>query len=107
MVKGHFIQPSIKLRRGTVYRGWPISRVRFRLTRRFPAGVSEASGSLSAAVARRWALALCVVLCAQVACGITLRDLKADKQLTPERLIKYVADFKFEPGEIKRRRRDL
>ncbi len=45
----------------------------------------------------------CVFLGASRAPGVTLADLKADKHLTPERLMKYVADFKFEPGRTVRK----
>jgi hypothetical protein len=40
---------------------------------------------------------------AQAVEGVTLSELRADPQLTPERLIKYFADFKFELGRTVRK----
>jgi transglutaminase-like putative cysteine protease len=48
-----------------------------------------------------------LMLCSPLAGALTLADLKADKHLTPERLIKYVADFDFEPGRAVRKAEDF
>jgi hypothetical protein len=44
-----------------------------------------------------------LTLLARPACGLTLAELRADRELTPERLMKYVASFRFEPGREVRR----
>jgi len=56
---------------------------------------------------RVWSLKACalagtLLLSSQIAPAITLDDLKADTHLTPEKLIRTFADFKFEPGRTVR-----
>ncbi|SPE59892.1 hypothetical protein SBV1_3520005 [Verrucomicrobia bacterium] len=51
---------------------------------------------------RRTFLGGLLVLYTQAAPGLTLEQLKSDKNLTPERLIRQFADFKFELGRTVR-----
>lgn len=96
-MKPFFINFSIGLGRRNVHQGPSKSDVRFRLTRRQPAP----SGLT-------WALAAAgLLLCGNLADALTLADLKADKHLTPERLVKYFADFQFEPGRTVRKADDF
>jgi len=43
-------------------------------------------------------LAACVLGCGPVSWGASLAELKADHDLTPERLLKYFAPFRFQAG---------
>jgi hypothetical protein len=43
-------------------------------------------------------MVMCLLLSTRLTTAVTLAELKADPNLTPERLMKQFADFKFEPG---------
>jgi hypothetical protein len=91
MMKKFFIRPSIGQRKALVYREMPNSGVRQSLTGE-----------------RKWiGLAALCVLCGHLASGVTLGDLKADKHLTPERLMKQVAGFRFKLGRTVRKAEDF
>jgi Transglutaminase-like superfamily len=47
-------------------------------------------------------LAAWLTFSSQAAFGLSLEELKADRNLTPESLMKYVASFRFEPGRAVR-----
>lgn len=70
----------------------------------FQRGFDPRSGFLSRYCGRSGAFifscaaAFLFLLPARAAAGVTLAELKADPKLTPERFIKYFADFKFELG---------
>jgi hypothetical protein len=63
-----------------------------RLQKRRNAGKQIATGLAG------WLVALLMACCAFPVRALTLAELQADPDLTPERFIKYFADFKFELG---------
>jgi hypothetical protein len=111
MVKGCFINPSLDQPPVSVYWAKPNSSVRPRLTPpanpssplKPPAPCRIHRSGLGAGPSSWIFLAAAFLFCARLASGITLAELRADKDLTPERLIKCVAGFKFEPGRTVRK----
>jgi hypothetical protein len=62
----------------------------------------QVGASLRARFLKACAFAGALLLSSLVTPAITLEELKADTHLTPERLIRSFADFKFEPGRTVR-----